>query len=82
MADVQGARPAARALIVTADDFGLHARVNAGIERAHRDGVLAAASLMVGAPAAQDAVARAAVAVARGRPAPGARRRRGHAAAA
>lgn len=59
MADVQGARPAARALIVTADDFGLHARVNAGIERAHRDGVLAAASLMVGAPAAQDAVARA-----------------------
>jgi hopanoid biosynthesis associated protein HpnK len=48
-----------RALIVTADDFGLHPRVNAGIERAHREGVLKAASLMVGAPAAQDAVARA-----------------------
>jgi chitin disaccharide deacetylase len=54
-----GGRHAARALIVTADDFGLHPRVNAGIERAHRDGVLAAASLMVGAPAARDAVERA-----------------------
>ena len=48
-----------RALIVTADDFGLHADVNAAVERAHRDGVLRAASLMVGAPAAADAVARA-----------------------
>ncbi|WP_206952760.1 hopanoid biosynthesis-associated protein HpnK [Trinickia acidisoli] len=51
--------PGRRGLIVTADDFGLHPRVNAGIERAHRDGVLKAASLMVGAPAAQDAVERA-----------------------
>ena len=48
-----------RALIVTADDFGLHPRVNAAVERAHRDGVLKAASLMVAAPAAQDAVERA-----------------------
>ena len=48
-----------RALIVTADDFGLHSRVNAAVERAHRDGVLKAASLMVAAPAAQDAVERA-----------------------
>ncbi|MFM0225412.1 hopanoid biosynthesis-associated protein HpnK [Paraburkholderia dipogonis] len=48
-----------RALIVTADDFGLHARVNLAVERAHRDGVLTAASLMIGAPAADDAVARA-----------------------
>jgi hopanoid biosynthesis associated protein HpnK len=48
-----------RGLIVTADDFGLHARVNEAVERAHRDGVLSAASLMVGAPAAGDAVARA-----------------------
>ncbi|KAB0647860.1 ChbG/HpnK family deacetylase, partial [Burkholderia territorii] len=47
---------AARALIFTADDFGLHPRVNAAVERAHRDGVLNAASLMVGAPAAQDAI--------------------------
>jgi len=50
---------ARRALIVTADDFGLHERVNAAVERAHRDGVLTAASLMVGAPAAADAVGRA-----------------------
>lgn len=49
----------ARALIFTADDFGLHERVNAAVERAHRDGVLNAASLMVAAPAAADAVARA-----------------------
>ncbi|MFM0644800.1 hopanoid biosynthesis-associated protein HpnK [Paraburkholderia bryophila] len=48
-----------RALIVTADDFGLHPRVNLAVERAHRDGVLSAASLMIGAPAAADAVARA-----------------------
>ncbi|ASV99231.1 hopanoid biosynthesis-associated protein HpnK [Paraburkholderia aromaticivorans] len=51
------ARP--RGLIVTADDFGLHTRVNEAVERAHRDGVLRAASLMIGAPAAGDAVARA-----------------------
>ncbi|MGF6569112.1 hopanoid biosynthesis associated protein HpnK [Paraburkholderia sp. GAS333] len=48
-----------RGLIVTADDFGLHQRVNLAVERAHRDGVLSAASLMIGAPAARDAVARA-----------------------
>lgn len=48
-----------RALIFTADDFGLHERVNAAVERAHREGVLDAASLMVAAPAAADAVARA-----------------------
>jgi chitin disaccharide deacetylase len=46
-------------LIVTADDFGLHAAVNRAVERAARDGVLTAASLMVGAPAAGDAVQRA-----------------------
>ena len=51
-------RPA-RALIFTADDFGLHERVNAAVERAHCEGVLDAASLMVAAPAAADAVARA-----------------------
>jgi chitin disaccharide deacetylase len=48
-----------RGLIVTADDFGLHPAVNEAVELAHRDGVLNAASLMVGAPAAADAVARA-----------------------
>jgi hopanoid biosynthesis associated protein HpnK len=48
-----------RGLIVTADDFGLHSRVNLAVEQAHRHGVLTAASLMIGAPAAGDAVARA-----------------------
>jgi chitin disaccharide deacetylase len=46
-----------RGLIVTADDFGLHPRVNLAVERAHCNGVLSTASLMVGAPAAADAVA-------------------------
>lgn len=45
-----------RGLIVTADDFGLHERVNAAVARAHREGVLTCASLMVAAPAAYDAV--------------------------
>jgi hopanoid biosynthesis associated protein HpnK len=53
------ALPPERALIFTADDFGLHPRVNAAVERAHRDGVLTAASLMVSEPAARDAVERA-----------------------
>lgn len=46
-------------LIVTGDDFGLAVPVNEAIERAYREGVLTAASLMVGAPAAADAVDRA-----------------------
>jgi hopanoid biosynthesis associated protein HpnK len=46
-------------LVVTADDFGLAAEVNEAVEQAHTHGVLSAASLMVGAPAAADAVARA-----------------------
>ncbi|BAN24687.1 hopanoid biosynthesis-associated protein HpnK [Caballeronia insecticola] len=45
-----------RGLIVTADDFGVHARVNAAVERAHCEGALTCASLMIGAPAAHDAV--------------------------
>jgi hopanoid biosynthesis associated protein HpnK len=48
-----------RRLIVTADDFGAGASVNAAVERGHREGILTAASLMVGAPGAADAVARA-----------------------
>ena len=43
-------------LIVTADDFGLSPQVNAAVERAHQHGILTAASLMVGAPAAAEAV--------------------------
>lgn len=46
-------------LVITADDFGAHVAVNDAVERAHREGILTAASLMVTGPAAQDAVARA-----------------------
>jgi len=46
-------------LIVTADDFGLAPEVNAAVETAHKNGILTAASLMIGAPAAADAVDRA-----------------------
>ena len=46
-------------LIVTADDFGAAPEVNDAVEAAHLGGVLTAASLMVGAPAMADAVARA-----------------------
>lgn len=46
-------------LIVTADDFGLHEAVNDGVERASREGILTAASLMMGAPATGDAIRRA-----------------------
>jgi hopanoid biosynthesis associated protein HpnK len=48
-----------KGLIVTADDFGAAPEVNEAVERAHRDGILSAASLMVAGPAAADAVARA-----------------------
>ena len=48
-----------RRLIVTADDFGAAPPVNEAVEIAHRQGILTAASLMVGAPGAADAVARA-----------------------
>ena len=46
-------------MIVSADDFGLSVSVNEAVERAARDGILTTASLMVGAAAAADAVARA-----------------------
>jgi len=46
-------------LIVTADDFGASPEVNDAVERAHREGILTAASLMVAGDAAADAVARA-----------------------
>lgn len=56
-------RPAAgvmdKFLVVTADDFGLDESVNDAVEQAARAGTLTAASLMVAAPAAADAVRRA-----------------------
>ena len=48
-----------KGLIVTADDFGAAVEVNEAVELAHRDGILTAASLMMTAPAAADAVSRA-----------------------
>jgi len=46
-------------LIITADDFGLSQTVNEAVEQAYSAGILTSASLMVGAPAAADAVRRA-----------------------
>jgi hopanoid biosynthesis associated protein HpnK len=46
-------------VIINADDFGLALPVNDAIVEAHRRGILASASLMVGAEAAADAIERA-----------------------
>jgi hopanoid biosynthesis associated protein HpnK len=46
----------ARRLIVSGDDFGVAVEVNEGIVRAHRDGILGQASLMVTGAAAPAAV--------------------------
>lgn len=46
-----------RRLIVTADDFGYDAAVNAAVVSAHRQGILRYASLMVKRPAAAEAAA-------------------------
>jgi hopanoid biosynthesis associated protein HpnK len=48
-----------RTIVITADDFGFSESVNEAVERGYRDGVLRSASLMVSAPAAADAIARA-----------------------
>ena len=48
--------PTQRRVIITADDFGLSPEVNEAVERAHREGVLTAASLMAGERAAAGAV--------------------------
>lgn len=42
-------------LIVNADDFGRATGVNAGIVRAHREGIVTATTLMVAAPATEEA---------------------------
>jgi hopanoid biosynthesis associated protein HpnK len=46
-------------VVFSADDFGLSDAVNEAVERAHRDGILNQASLMVAGPAAGDAIRRA-----------------------
>jgi chitin disaccharide deacetylase len=55
-----------KALIVTADDYGLSVPVNEAVEEGHRRGILTAASLMVGAPAWEDAGKRARLLPSRG----------------
>jgi hopanoid biosynthesis associated protein HpnK len=45
-----------RRLIVNADDFGLSAAVNVAVVRAHREGILTSASLMVNEPGFAEAV--------------------------
>jgi hopanoid biosynthesis associated protein HpnK len=48
-----------KCLVVTADDFGGALEVNDAVERAHREGIVTAASLMVAGQAVDDAVRRA-----------------------
>ena len=49
--------PRGRRLIVNADDFGRSASVNQAVIRAHLEGILTTASLMVNEPAFEEAVA-------------------------
>jgi hopanoid biosynthesis associated protein HpnK len=51
------ARRDARRLIVNADDFGRSSSINETVIRAHREGILTTASLMVNEPASAEAVA-------------------------
>ncbi|RKH70333.1 ChbG/HpnK family deacetylase [Corallococcus aberystwythensis] len=46
-------------LIVNADDLGLHPSLDAGILRAHRDGIVTSATLLATGPSAAEAVGRA-----------------------
>src|ERR1039457_3897085 len=48
--------PKPRRLIVNADDFGLAHSVNEAVIRAHREGILTSASLMVNEPGFDEAV--------------------------
>src|ERR1700752_2476330 len=47
----------ARRLIVNADDFGRSHAINKAVVRAHNEGILTSASLMVNEPAVDEAVA-------------------------
>ena len=51
------ATAARRRLIVNADDFGRSHSINEAVERAHREGILTSASLMVNEPETAEAVA-------------------------
>jgi hopanoid biosynthesis associated protein HpnK len=54
---VQNSPRPARRLIVNADDFGRSQSINQAVIRAHREGILTSASLMVNEPHADQAVA-------------------------
>lgn len=54
---VASALPELRRLIVNADDFGRSTSINQAVIRAHREGILTTASLMVNEPACEEAVA-------------------------
>ncbi len=45
-----------RRLVVNADDFGRSRSINAAVIRAHKEGILTSASLMVNEPAFGEAV--------------------------
>jgi chitin disaccharide deacetylase len=53
---MRGAQSGRRRLIVNADDFGRSPSINRAIVRAHREGILTTASLMVNEPACSEAV--------------------------
>jgi predicted glycoside hydrolase/deacetylase ChbG (UPF0249 family) len=52
-------RRAPTRLIVNADDLGLHPALDAGILRAHREGIVTSATVLVRGPGAEEAVPRA-----------------------
>lgn len=52
---MEGSEPARR-LVVNADDFGRSRSINEAVIRAHREGILTSASLMVNEPACAEAV--------------------------
>jgi len=52
-----GTTPVLRRLIVNADDFGRSYSINEAVIRAHREGILTSASLMVNEPGLDEAVA-------------------------
>jgi predicted glycoside hydrolase/deacetylase ChbG (UPF0249 family) len=51
--------PGRTRLIVNADDLGLHPSLDAGILRAHREGIVTSATVLVMGPSAPEAVSRA-----------------------
>ncbi len=59
LANAQAEAKLSKRVIVTGDDFGLAVAINEAVEIGHQRGILTTTSLLVGEPAAVDAVARA-----------------------